>query len=215
MACARASPSGGGHFTTCSITVLEQRDGPQFIFGLDMLKRHQCVLDMSQNELRFGSCDATLTFLPEHLIPKDFKRHIEEVSKQQAEKNVAEKDADPAAPAAGSGGAGTSAAAGAGGGHGTGGGPVPMDATPAGNPDGAGAAAATPAVTRPGSGQQQQQPPQPRPQAGGGAAAAGPGLNEAAVTQLVGLGFSREMAVGALQAVNGDVDAAASMLFGM
>jgi hypothetical protein len=39
-----------GHFTTCSITVLEQRDGPQFIFGLDMLKRHQCVLDMAQSE---------------------------------------------------------------------------------------------------------------------------------------------------------------------
>eukprot|EP00878_Enallax_costatus_P007667 GHUV01008027.1.p1 GENE.GHUV01008027.1~~GHUV01008027.1.p1 ORF type:complete len:353 (+),score=118.29 GHUV01008027.1:419-1477(+) len=34
-----------GHFTTCAITVLEQKDGPQFIFGLDMLKRHQCVLD--------------------------------------------------------------------------------------------------------------------------------------------------------------------------
>eukprot|EP00775_Hariotina_reticulata_P003751 gene3751-4009_t len=67
-----------GHFTTCSITVLEQRDGPQFIFGLDMLKRHLCVLDMAAGELRFGSCDATLKFLPEHLIPKDFKRHIEE-----------------------------------------------------------------------------------------------------------------------------------------
>jgi hypothetical protein len=39
-----------GHFTTCSITVLEQRDGPQFIFGLDMLKRHQCVLDLAQSE---------------------------------------------------------------------------------------------------------------------------------------------------------------------
>jgi uncharacterized UBP type Zn finger protein len=35
------------------------------------------------------------------------------------------------------------------------------------------------------------------------------------VTQLVGLGFTHEMAVGALQAMNGDVDAAASMLFGM
>jgi hypothetical protein len=42
-----------GHFTTCSITVLEQRDGPQFIFGLDMLKRHQCVLDMAQSELHY------------------------------------------------------------------------------------------------------------------------------------------------------------------
>lgn len=39
-----------GHFTTCSITVLEQRDGPQFIFGLDMLKRHLCVLDLAAGE---------------------------------------------------------------------------------------------------------------------------------------------------------------------
>jgi hypothetical protein len=43
-------PQVAGHFTTCSITVLEQRDGPQFIFGLDMLKRHLCVLDMAAGE---------------------------------------------------------------------------------------------------------------------------------------------------------------------
>jgi DNA damage-inducible protein 1 len=46
-------------------------------------------------------------------------------------------------------------------------------------------------------------------------AAAGGVVREADVQQLVGLGFSREMAVGALQAANGNVDAAASMLFGM
>jgi hypothetical protein len=40
-------------------------------------------------------------------------------------------------------------------------------------------------------------------------------VKEADVQQLVGLGFSREMAVGALQAANGNVDEAASMLFGM
>jgi hypothetical protein len=30
----------GGHYITTSITVLEQKSGPQFIFGLDNLKRH-------------------------------------------------------------------------------------------------------------------------------------------------------------------------------
>jgi hypothetical protein len=30
--------------------LLEQHDRPQFIFGVDMLKRHQCVLDMAQSE---------------------------------------------------------------------------------------------------------------------------------------------------------------------
>lgn len=45
-----ALPQVSGHFTACSITVLEQRDGPQFIFGLDMLKRHQCVLDLAAGD---------------------------------------------------------------------------------------------------------------------------------------------------------------------
>jgi hypothetical protein len=41
-----------------------------------------CFASFSRaGELRFGSCDATLRFLPEHLIPKDFKRHIEEVQR--------------------------------------------------------------------------------------------------------------------------------------
>jgi hypothetical protein len=49
-----------GHFTTCSITVLEQRDGPQFIFGLDMLKRHLCVLDMAAGQVYFHHCSLLL-----------------------------------------------------------------------------------------------------------------------------------------------------------
>lgn len=69
-----------GHFITSSITVLEQKDGPQFIFGLDMLKRHQCCIDLARGVLHFGSCNAALPFLPDHEIPKDFKRHIENVS---------------------------------------------------------------------------------------------------------------------------------------
>jgi len=36
-----------GHFITSSITVLEQKSGPQFIFGLDMLKRHRCSLNFA------------------------------------------------------------------------------------------------------------------------------------------------------------------------
>jgi hypothetical protein len=40
-------------------------------------------------------------------------------------------------------------------------------------------------------------------------------VKEADVQQLMGLGFTREMAIGALQAANGNIDTAASMLFGM
>jgi len=38
------------------------------------------VLCCAAGLLKFGSCDATLHFLPEHEIPKDFQRRIEEVS---------------------------------------------------------------------------------------------------------------------------------------
>lgn len=164
----------------------------------------------SSGVLKFGSCDATLSFLPEHEIPKDFKRHIEEVSKQQAEQNVSDArhestggDAGPSGAAAAATDAPPAAAAGAGAPSGSNtaaagvpsapaaaDGSAPMDTTPVGGAAGAGAAAA-------------------------GGAAAGGVVREADVQQLVGLGFSREMAVGALQAANGNVDAAASMLFGM
>ncbi|KAF8060291.1 PHB6 [Scenedesmus sp. PABB004] len=186
-----------GHFTTASITVLEQREGPQFIFGLDMLKRHICTLDLGAGALRFGSCDATLPFLPEHLIPSDFKAHIEDVSKAQAEKNVSDAaaaDAGGAGPSAGA-GAGASASAGAAGGA------APMDVAASPAPaaraaGGAPAAAAAPAPAAP-------------------AAPAGGGADAGKVAQLAGLGFSPEQAAAALAAAGGDVDAAAAMLFGM
>ncbi|KAI3380083.1 hypothetical protein SNEBB_001501 [Seison nebaliae] len=41
------------------------------LLGLDMLKRHLCCIDLSTNQLRFGSSIAT-PFLPENEIPKRF-----------------------------------------------------------------------------------------------------------------------------------------------
>jgi DNA damage-inducible protein 1 len=35
------------------------------LFGLDMLKRHQCVLDLKQGVLRMGSGNVTVPFLSE------------------------------------------------------------------------------------------------------------------------------------------------------
>ena len=60
--------AGGKHFPI-SITVLEE--GPEFLFGLDNLRRHQCVLDLQANALRFPASDVVLPFLPEHEIPKN------------------------------------------------------------------------------------------------------------------------------------------------
>lgn len=42
----------------------------EFIFGLDMLRKHQCGIDLKENSLRFGSADIAVPFLPEHEIPR-------------------------------------------------------------------------------------------------------------------------------------------------
>jgi DNA damage-inducible protein 1 len=59
-------------FITTSVTVLDQKDGPQFIFGLDNLKRHQCCIDLASGQLKVGSCNVDLPFLPSHQVPQDF-----------------------------------------------------------------------------------------------------------------------------------------------
>lgn len=58
-----------GKFFSISITVLEE--GPEFLFGLDNLRRQQCQLDLKANVLRFPTSDVEIEFLPEHEIPKD------------------------------------------------------------------------------------------------------------------------------------------------
>jgi len=94
-----------GNFITTSITILEQKHGPQFIFGLDNMKRHQCSIDLAANHLLFPGCNAKLPFLPEHQIPQNFSEHIDEVSPEQAEANMsnAGTSSQPAASAAAAG----------------------------------------------------------------------------------------------------------------
>ena len=46
----------------CAITVLEKEQYIDFLLGLDMLKRHQCCIDLEKNELRVGSADVSLPF---------------------------------------------------------------------------------------------------------------------------------------------------------
>ena len=42
----------GNSYFPLSISVLDQNEGPEFIIGLDMLKRHHCEISLKDNELR-------------------------------------------------------------------------------------------------------------------------------------------------------------------
>ncbi|XP_020588763.1 DNA damage-inducible protein 1 isoform X2 [Phalaenopsis equestris] len=58
-----------GHlFFPCSFTVL---DAPnmEFLFGLDMLRKHQCIIDLKENVLRVGGGEVSVPFLQEKDIP--------------------------------------------------------------------------------------------------------------------------------------------------
>jgi DNA damage-inducible protein 1 len=188
-----------GHFITSSITVLEQKSGPQFIFGLDMLKRHRCRLEFAPDaasgvgdsrvtgpHLFFGSCDVALPFLGDSEIPRDFAHDsVEERTEEDAAKSMSQAVGAPAEGGGGGGASGSGAAAAAGGAGGAG-------AAAGADAKLGGAAPAAPA-------------------SGNGAGAAG---GETKVDRLMALGFPRGVCEEALRAAGGSEDAAAAMLFG-
>lgn len=64
----------GNQQVTASITILEDNSMP-FLFGLDMLRRYQCSIDLHKNVLRFGSINnAELPFLADHELPARLRR---------------------------------------------------------------------------------------------------------------------------------------------
>ena len=60
----------GTQFMPVMITVLEKEQDIDFIFGLDMLRRHQCRIDLPKNALVIGSVGVELPFLSESEIGK-------------------------------------------------------------------------------------------------------------------------------------------------
>lgn len=201
-----------GHFITSSITVLEQKSGPQFIFGLDMLKRHRCRLDFAPDaragagddgvvvsgpHLYFGSCGVALPFLGDAEIPRDFAHDaLEERSEEAAAKSMSQAVGAPGGKEDG-GAAGASGAA----------------AAPAAS-GGAAAAAASGAAAKPAASGGGAPPAAAAAPTASGAAAAGAAGGDDKVSRLMALGFPRGVCEEALSAAAGNEDAAAAMLFG-
>jgi len=61
----------GSQFFSCSITILED-DKIEFLLGLDMLKRHQCCIDLNKNKLTFHGGQLEIPFLGEGEVKKQF-----------------------------------------------------------------------------------------------------------------------------------------------
>ncbi|GMY30783.1 protein DNA-DAMAGE INDUCIBLE 1 [Fagus crenata] len=70
----------GNIFYPCSFTVLDSPN-MEFLFGLDMLRKHQCIIDLKDNVLRVGGGEVSVPFLQEKDIPARFLDE-ERLSKQ-------------------------------------------------------------------------------------------------------------------------------------
>ncbi|GER32472.1 DNA damage-inducible protein 1 [Striga asiatica] len=97
----------GNIFYPCSFVVL---DAPnmEFLFGLDMLRKHQCIIDLKDNVLRVGGGEVAVPFLQEKDIPSQFmdeERHAKEATSSGALAASATKE-NTSAPGGPSGSAG-------------------------------------------------------------------------------------------------------------
>lgn len=86
-------------FLTTSFSVLEEQP-MDMLLGLDMLKRHQCNIDLQTNVLHIGTTNTTTPFLPENELPEcsrltgspeEEAKQMTETAKQLEEREI--KDA--------------------------------------------------------------------------------------------------------------------------
>ncbi|KAK4787783.1 hypothetical protein SAY86_011616 [Trapa natans] len=84
----------GNIFYPCSFLVLDSPN-MEFLFGLDMLRKHQCIIDLKDNVLRVGGGEVSVPFLHEKDIPSRFlddERHAKEASSSGAPANSSAGD---------------------------------------------------------------------------------------------------------------------------
>lgn len=86
----------GKIFYPCSFLVL---DAPnmEFLFGLDMLRKHQCMIDLKENVLRVGGGEVSVPFLHEKDIPSTFldeERYAKEASGSGAQASSGDREKD-------------------------------------------------------------------------------------------------------------------------
>ncbi|KAF9588409.1 hypothetical protein IFM89_009424 [Coptis chinensis] len=62
----------GNVFYHCSFQVLDSPN-MEFLFGLDMLRKHQCLIDLKDNVLRVGGGEVSVPFLQEKDLPSHFR----------------------------------------------------------------------------------------------------------------------------------------------
>ncbi|KAJ9568054.1 hypothetical protein OSB04_004020 [Centaurea solstitialis] len=77
----------GNNFYPCSFVVLDSPN-MEFLFGLDMLRKHQCIIDLKENVLRVGGGEVAVPFLQEKDIPRQFldeEKQLKEASSSGAQ----------------------------------------------------------------------------------------------------------------------------------
>uniref|UniRef100_A0A1J3IBP8 DNA damage-inducible protein 1 n=1 Tax=Noccaea caerulescens TaxID=107243 RepID=A0A1J3IBP8_NOCCA len=61
----------GNNFYPCTFVVLDSPN-MEFLFGLDMLRKHQCTIDLKENVLTVGGGEVSVPFLQEKDLPSRF-----------------------------------------------------------------------------------------------------------------------------------------------
>lgn len=93
----------GNVFYPCSFVVLDSSN-MEFLFGLDMLRKHQCIIDLKENVLRVGGGEVSVPFLHEKDIPSHFldeERYSKQASSSGTAVTSAAKDKNSNVPAGG------------------------------------------------------------------------------------------------------------------